>query len=102
MTPREIGAGREAGPLSVPAPLGFRHPDGQPLTPEDCRAAYRAVCEENRLRAAAMKRLEGTTDPAQAREYAALCLEARIGNARAQVWGGLDGLARLAQEAGEA
>ena len=48
-----------------------------------------------------MKALEGTKDPAEAHEYAALCLEARVGNARAQVWGGLDGLARLALE-GEA
>ena len=98
---QEDGSARAGAANSVQrGPLGFRHWNGQPITLEDCRAAYRAVCAENRVRAAAMKALEATKDSDEAREYKALSLEALMGNARAQVWGGLDGLARLALEGG--
>ena len=101
MTPREAGAGREVDPLSIPSPLGLRHWNGFPVTPEDCRTEYRKACEENTARAAQLKALEGSKDPDEAREHAALCRLARLGHARVRAWGGLDALARLAQEEGE-
>ena len=101
MTPREVSAGRGVDPLSIPSPLGFRHWNGQPITPEGCRAEYRTECALNREIATAIKSLEGTEDPDEAREYAALCLQLQVGKARAQVWNSLCEMVRLAQEAGE-
>ena len=99
---REDRSARAGAANSVqPVPVGFRHWNGQPITAEDCQETHWAVCAENRARAADMKALEATENPDEARRYAALCHEARKGNARAQVWGGFDGLARLTLE-GEA
>ena len=96
--PRATDTRQVASTLSLPSVLGFRHWNGQPITLNDCRTAYQAVCAENRARAAAMKALEGTKNPDEAREYKALCFEARLGNACAQLWGGCIGIFELAQE----
>ncbi|GGR22550.1 hypothetical protein [Deinococcus ruber] len=95
--PRPGGDGA-GGTFILPSVLAFRHWNGQPITLEDCCAAYRAVCAENRARAAAMKALEATKDPDEAREYKALCFQAQMGNARARAWGGCIGVFELAQE----
>ena len=96
---QEDGSAR-ASAATILAPLGFLHPDGTPITHADCEAQYRQVCRDNSARSRRLKELEQSEAP-DCFEHAELCRAALMGNLMARAWGALEGLARLAQEAGE-
>ena len=51
-----VQTGRDT--LSIPAPLGLRHHDGQPVTLEDAAHMVRVLTEGNTARSKALRSLE--------------------------------------------
>ena len=82
--------------LSIPAPLGFRHHDGTPITYEDAAHIVRVLTERNTARSKVLRSLEAQGRQCDPHEYAALSREARLDALRVRVWSGLEVLAREA------
>jgi len=95
MTPAGTGSGR-GDTLSIPAPLGLRHADGQPVTKEDATRQVSELAGQITRRSAALRSLEAQGKALDPFQHAALCREARLDAFRVRVWTGLEGLAREA------
>ncbi|WP_420597021.1 hypothetical protein [Deinococcus sp.] len=87
-----VQTGRDT--LSIPAPLGFRHYDGTPITLEDCVTWVARLSKENTERAQIMKDMAAQGRACNAHEYAELVKEARHGTLAIRVWSALEVLAR--------
>ena len=95
MTPAEEGSGR-GDPLSIPAPLGLRHQDGQPVTLEGAARMARELARRITVRSGSLRALEAQGKQCDPQEHAALCREARLDALRVRVWSALEVLAREA------
>ena len=89
-----VQTGRDT--LSIPAPLGLRHHDAQPVTLEDAAHMVRVLTEGNTARSKALRSLEAQGRQCDPVEYAALSREARLDALRVRVWSALEALAREA------
>ena len=79
--------------LSIPAPLGLRHCDGQPVTGEDAARKVAELADRNAARSKALRSLEAQGRRCDPFEDAALTQEAQLDAFRVRVWTGLESLA---------
>ena len=82
--------------LSIPAPLGLRHYDGQPVTGEDAAQMVQTLSAQVNARSMALRALEAQGRAADPFEYATLTQEARLDALRLRAWSALEVLAREA------
>lgn len=93
MTPAGSGSGR-GDTLSIAAPLGLRHFDGQPVTPECVGRMVQTLTQRITERSKALKALEAEGKQCDPHEHAALSREARLDALRVRVWSALEVLAK--------
>ena len=96
MTPAGTGSGCQGNALSIPAPLGLRHFDGQPVTLEDAARMVGELARRITERSGSLRALEAQGKQCDPYEHAALCREARLDALRIRAWSALELLAREA------
>lgn len=95
MTPAVEGSGR-GDTLSISAPLGLRHFDGQPVTFECAAHMVRTLAQRITERSKALRVLEAQGKQCDPHEHAALSREARLDALHVRAWSALEVLAREA------